>query len=70
MTGDQGMREECEAAFNRLLSQYGDRLTPKMREELRESVEAVVKTVTGLRSVTLENGEAPLAPLVPFRSEE
>jgi hypothetical protein len=64
------MREECEAAFNRLLSQYGDRLTPRMREELRESVETVVKTVTELRSVPLGNGEEPLGTFVPFRGEE
>ncbi len=70
MAEDPGIREECEAAFNRLLQRYGNRLSPTMREELRESVGAVVKTVTALRSVRLENGEAPLAPFIPVRGEE
>ena len=70
MVEDLGVREECEAALNGLLSRYGDRLSPAMREELRESVEAVVKTVTELRSVPLGNGEEPLGTFVPFRGEE
>ena len=70
MAEDHGIREESEAAFNRLLQLYGDRLSPTMQEELRESVGAVVKTVAALRSVRLENGEAPLAPSAPFRGEE
>jgi hypothetical protein len=67
---DPGVRGEGEAALNGLLSRYGDRLTPAMREELSEAVSGVVKTVTALRSVPLANGEAPLSPLVPYRGEE
>jgi len=66
---DPGIREECEATFIRLTQLYGDRLTAEMREDLRESVGTVVKTVTALRSVPLDNGAAPLPPLVPYRGE-
>jgi len=46
-----------------------DRLTPEMADGLRGSVEAVVKTVAAVRSVRLENGEAPLVCFAPVRKE-
>jgi hypothetical protein len=63
------MQMECEAAFDLLMRRYGDRLTPEMVEGLRGSVEAVVKTVAALRSVRLENGDAPLVGFAPARKE-
>ena len=60
---------ECEAAFDWLMRRYGDRLTPEMADDLRGSVEAVMKTVAALRSVRLENGDAPLAGFSPMREE-
>ncbi len=70
MAEERRILEESESTFIRLKQLYGDRLSPTMQEELRESVGAVVKTVAALRSVRLENGEAPLAPFTPFRGEE
>ncbi len=70
MAEDRKIQEESESTFIRLKHLYGDRLSPRMQEELRESVGAVVKTVAALRSVRLENGEAPLPPFAPFRGEE
>jgi len=66
---DHGIQRECEAAFDLLMDLYGDRLTPEMREGLRGSVETVVKTVAAVRSVRLENGEAPLGGFAPLRGE-
>jgi hypothetical protein len=60
---------ESEAAFDLLMHRYGDQLTPEMADGLRRSVEAVVKTVTALRSVRLENGDAPLVCFAPLRKE-
>jgi hypothetical protein len=65
----QRIQLECEAAFDLLMRRYGDRLTPEMADGLRGSVEAVVKTVAAVRSVRLENGEAPLVCFAPVRKE-
>ena len=66
---EQEPQKEDEAAFDLLMRRYGDRLTPEMADGLRRSVEAVVKTVVALRSVKLENGEAPLVSFTPLRKE-
>ncbi len=69
MSEEQRIQQESEAAFDSLMRRYGDRLSPEMADELRECVEAVVKTVAALRSVRLENGEAPLVGFAPVRTE-
>jgi hypothetical protein len=66
---DPEIQRECEASLELLMRRYGDRLTPEMREGLRGSVETVVKTVAAVRSVRLENGEAPLGGFAPLRGE-
>jgi hypothetical protein len=66
---EQEIRVECEVAFDLLMHRYGSRLTPEMVDGLRGSVEAVVKTVAAVRSVTLANGDAPLLGFVPVRKE-
>jgi hypothetical protein len=66
---EQEFQLESEAAFNLLMRRYGDRLTPDMVDGLRGSVEAVVKTVAAVRSVTLANGDAPLVGFAPFRKD-
>jgi len=63
------IQKECEAAFELLMRRYGDRLSPEMTEGLRGAVEAVVKTVAAVRSVKLENGDAPLIGFTPVRKE-
>jgi hypothetical protein len=60
---------ECEATVDLLMRRYGDRLTPDMVDGLRGSVEAVVKTVAAVRSVTLANGDAPLLGFAPVRKD-
>jgi hypothetical protein len=69
VTDEQTVQMECEAAFSLLMRRYGDRLTSEMADGLRRSVETVMKTVTALRSVTLENGDAPLVCFAPLRKE-
>jgi hypothetical protein len=66
---DQEIQRECEAALDFLMRRYGERLTPEMREGLRGSVETVAKTVAAVRSVRLENGDAPLGGFAPLRGE-
>jgi hypothetical protein len=66
---DPEIQRECEAVLELLMRPYGDRLTPEMREGLRGSVETVVKTVAAVRSVRLENSEAPLGGFAPLRGE-
>lgn len=63
------IQKECEAAFDLLMRRYGDRLTPEMADGLRGAVETVVKTVAAVRSVKLENGDAPLLGFTPVRKE-
>ena len=69
MSQEQEIQVECEAAFDLLMRRYGDRLTPDMVDGLRGSVEAVVKTVAAVRSVTLANGDAPLLGFAPVRKD-
>ena len=69
MSQEQEFQLECEAAFNLLMRRYGDRVTPDMVDGLRGSVEAVVKTVAAVRSVTLANGDAPLLGFAPVRKD-
>jgi hypothetical protein len=66
---ERAIQEECDAAFDLLMRRYGDRLTPEMAEGLRGAVQAVAKTVAAVRSVRLENGEAPLTGFAPVRKE-
>jgi len=69
VTDEQEFRQECEAAFDLLIRRYGDRLSPEMVAGLRGSVEAVVKTVRALRSIRLQNGDAPLLGFGHIRKE-
>ena len=69
MSQERVIQEECEAAFDLLMRRYGDRLTPEMAEGLRGAVQAVTNTVAAVRSVRLENGEAPLTGFAPVRKE-
>ena len=69
MSDEQSLRQECEATLEFLRRRYGDRLTPGMVEDLRGAVETVVKTVAAVRSVRLENGDAPLTGFAPVRRE-
>ncbi len=69
MSEETAIQKECEAVFEMLMRRYGDRLTPEMAEGLRGAVEAVVKTVSAVRSVKLENGDAPLLGFAPTREE-
>ena len=69
MSEEQRVQMECEAAFDLLMRRFGDRLTPEMAEGLRRSVETVVKTVTALRAVRLENCDAPPLCSVLLRKE-
>ena len=69
MSEEQEIQRECEAAFDLLMRRYGERLTPEMREGLRGSVETVVKTVAAVRSVRLENGDAPLGGFAPLKGD-
>ena len=69
MSEEQRFQKECKAAFDLLVRLYGDRLTPEMAEGLRGSVETVEKTIMALRSVKLENGDAPLVGFAPFLEE-
>ena len=69
MSEEQEIQRECEAALALLMHRYGERLTPEMREGLRGSVETVVKTVAAVRSVRLENGDAPLGGFAPLKGD-
>ncbi len=69
MSQEHAIQEECEAAFDLLMRRYGDRLTPEMADGLRGAVQAVGKTVAAVRSVRLENGDAPLTGFAPVRKE-
>ena len=69
MADEHEFQSECGVAFDLLMRRYGDRLSSEMVDGLRGSVEAVVKTVQALRSVKLQNGDAPLLGFAHIRKE-
>ncbi len=69
MSDEQSLQQECEATLEFLRCRYGERLTPEMLEGVRGAVQSVVKTVAAVRSVRLENGDAPLTGFAPIRRE-
>jgi hypothetical protein len=67
MQDPEEIKAETEMLLEMVLCRYGERLTPEMRDGMRGAVETVVKTLIPLRSVKLENQDAPFIHFAPFR---
>ena len=61
--------EEVKALLDAMRQRYGDRLGPEELEEMRETLEGIVKGRESLRAVRLENLDEPLSMFTPFREE-
>ena len=61
---DQGVRGgEADYLFSLLAQRHGDRLSAEELAEVRDGVDAVVKTANELRAVKLGNGDEPVSIL-------
>lgn len=61
--------EEVDVLLDAMRQRYGDRLGPEELEEMRETLEGIVKGRESLRAVRLENPDEPLSMFAPFREE-
>jgi len=68
MADETGPDPEVDQLFALVRARYGDRLTPAELDEVRKSVEAVVRTSRALRAVKLENTDEPFPPFAPYRA--
>ena len=68
MAAETGPDPEVDQLFALVRTRYADRLTPEQLDEVRKSVEAVVRTSRALRAVRLENTDEPFPPFAPYRA--
>lgn len=59
---------EVEMRFALVRQRYGDRLTARELDALRQAVEAIVDLSVALRRVPLGNADEPEPRFVPFRN--
>ena len=64
---DPEVTVEVERLFALVRERYGDRLTSAQLDDVRQSVEGVVRAARALRVVKLANGDEPFPPFVPYR---
>ena len=58
---------EVERLFALVNDRYGDRLTPVQLDDVKKSVEGIVRAARALRAVRLQNADEPFPPFVPHR---
>ena len=59
--------DEVERLFALVCDRYGDRLTPAQLDDVKKSVEGIVRAARALRAVRLQNADEPFPPFVPHR---
>ena len=60
------MTDEAEILFALIRARYGARLDPAQLEELRTTVEGIVRDVATLRAAAIPDEAEPGQPFVPF----
>jgi hypothetical protein len=68
MTEPETARSEEELLFSLVRERYGSRLNPEELESVRKGMAAIVETARALRTVRLDNADAPLLPHRPDAS--
>jgi len=58
---------EVERLFALVNDRYGDRLTSVQLDDVKKSVEGIVRAARALRAVRLQNADEPFPPFVPHR---
>jgi hypothetical protein len=62
------MTDEAEILFALIRARYASRLDPAQLEELRKTVEGLVRDVAALRTATIPDDAEPAQAFVPFRA--
>jgi hypothetical protein len=60
--------DEAEILFALIRARYAARLDAGQLEELRETVEGIVRDVATLRAATIPEDAEPGQPFIPFRA--
>jgi hypothetical protein len=60
---------EAEILFALIRHRYADRLDAAQLEELRKTVEGIVRDVAALRAAPISDDAEPAQPFVPFRAD-
>jgi len=69
MSNNDIKRKELDILFYYVQDRYGDRLNPEELEEVRKGVKDIVETSEALRSVKLENNDAPFLLFIPYKKD-
>lgn len=62
------MTDEAEILFALIRARYAGRLDTAQLEELRRTVEGLVRDVAALRAAIIPDDAEPAQPFVPFRA--
>jgi hypothetical protein len=62
------MTDEAEILFALIRARYAARLDAAQLEDLRKTVEGIVRDVATLRAATIPDDAEPGQPFVPFRA--
>jgi hypothetical protein len=65
---EDDMTDEAEILFALIRARYAARLDPAQFEDLRKTVEGLVRDVTTLRAATIPDDAEPAQPFIPFRA--
>jgi hypothetical protein len=65
---EDDMTDEAEILFALIRARYAARLDPAQLEDLRKTVEGLVRDVTTLRAATIPDDAEPAQPFIPFRA--
>ena len=60
---------EAEILFALVRERYGSRLDAAQLEELRKTVEGLVRDLAALRAAEIPDGTEPAQPFVPHRAD-
>ena len=61
--------DEAEILFALIRHRYADRLDAAQLEELRKTVDGLVRDLAALRAVTMADDEEPAQPFIPYRRD-
>jgi hypothetical protein len=61
--------DEAEILFALIRHRYGDRLDAAQLEEVRKTVQGLVRDITALRAAEIPDDAEPAQPFIPFRAD-
>ena len=61
--------DEAEILFALIRQRYADRLDAAQLDDLRKTVEGLVRDLAALRAVKMADDEEPAQPFIPYRAD-